>query len=244
MEKITSLQNAKVKFWTSLKDKKSRDLHGLFIIEERHLIEEAFNAGVLESLLYLTGDTPYVNAPELYECTEGILKKVSGTVSQNRQIGIAKKNPVHSEENRVFLLDEVQDPGNVGTIIRTAKSFGFDTVILSEGCADPYGHKAIRSTQGALFSLNVRYGNLSEEIQTLKNRGIPVYGTSLKDAVPLDEITPAEHATIILGNEGNGVKQELLSLCDQKIRIPIEGFESLNVAIAGGILAYAFRKHQ
>ena len=242
MERITSLTNAKVKFWTSLKDKKSRDEHGLFIAEERHLIEEACEAGLLETLLIKEGEKPYAACPDTYEVSEQILKKVSGTVSANRQIGIVRKPAQSAARERVLLLDEVQDPGNVGTLIRTAKAFGFDSVILSEGCADPYSHKAIRSTQGAVFSMNVIYADLKETIRSLRKNGIPVYGTSLKNAVSLEKIKPAEKAAILLGNEGKGVKPELLDLCDQRIVIPMDGFESLNVAVAGGILAYYFRK--
>lgn len=239
---ITSVQNAKVKEWAKLSKKKYRDETGLFIIEDEHLIEEANKHQLVQTLLVQKGYTHrFENLPEII-VTDEIIQKLSSTISTNHILAICKKPNHQIEPNRCILLDQVQDPGNVGTIIRTAYSFGFDTVILSKDCCDEYSSKVIRSTQGALFHINIIRDDLTKQIPELQAKGMKVYGTSLQDAKGLQQFLPENNVSFVLGNEGNGVSQEVLSLCDDRIFIEMNRFESLNVAIAGGILAYYFRK--
>ncbi len=147
-----------------------------------------------------------------------------------------------TQHNRLLLLDRIQDPGNLGTLLRSALAFDFDGVILGEGCVDLYNEKVIRSTQGAIFKLAIQHQCLTEVIKTLKEQGVQVYGTSLQNGKPLREIEATTKMAFILGNEGSGVSKELLALTQQNIFIEMgEKIESLNVSIAGSIIMYQFR---
>ena len=141
---------------------------------------------------------------------------------------------------KLLLLDRVQDPGNLGTLIRTADAAGVDAIILGEGCADPYNPKVVRATQGSLFHLPLIKADLSEFIDELE---IPVYGTALEEAIPFKQVEPSETFALLVGNEGQGVSEELLGKTTKNLYIPIYGkSESLNVGIAAGILMYYLRK--
>ena len=238
---INSLQNNKVKEWYKLQQKKYRDEMGLFIIEEEHLIEEANKHGLIQHLLVRKDVQNIFNLEPIF-VTEEIMHKLSSTSSLNKYLAICKKPQVTSNKKRCFILDQVQDPGNVGTIIRTAYSFGFDTVILSKNCADEYSSKVIRSSQGAIFHIAVIRDDIQKQIQELKQNGCIIYGTSLRNAKPLQEYKPHDNFAIVLGNEGKGVSNEVLDVCDHHVFIEMSQFESLNVAVAGGIVAYHFRK--
>jgi TrmH family RNA methyltransferase len=141
---------------------------------------------------------------------------------------------------KILLLDRVQDPGNLGTMIRTADAAGIDAVILGEGCADPYNPKVVRATQGSLFHLPLMKVNLAEFIEKLD---MPVYGTALEGGLPFEQVEKAESFALLMGNEGQGVSKDLLEITTKNLYIPIYGkSESLNVAIATGILLYYLRK--
>ncbi|MCF0108514.1 MAG: RNA methyltransferase, partial [Erysipelotrichaceae bacterium] len=131
-----------------------------------------------------------------------------------------------------------QDPGNVGTIIRTALSFGFEQVICSNDCADLFNEKTIRSSQGAIFHIPYVRGDLKDIIIQLKKEGFMVVGTDLSNSVPLKELKQQGKMVIVLGNEGQGMRKDVSSLCDINVKIEMKTFDSLNVAIAGGILMY------
>ena len=142
----------------------------------------------------------------------------------------------------ILLLDNVQDPGNVGTILRTAHSFGIDCIYMSKGCADIYNPKTIQSSQGALFYIPVIQTDLVEEIKKLQERNIEVYATALHDNhKDLQNIKPSEKYAILVGNEGQGVRKELIDLSNHIVKIEMETFESLNVAIATSICMYTFK---
>ncbi|MBR2991393.1 MAG: RNA methyltransferase [Solobacterium sp.] len=241
METINSLQNKKVKEWASLQQKKYRDRTGRYLVEGKHLIEEALGAGCVETILYCA-DQPF--AFQHTVCvTEAIMRKLSVNPSGAKYIAVCH-TPVFlpKEENRVILLDGVQDPGNLGTIVRTAVSFGFDRICCSNECADLYNEKTIRSTQGALFRIPVERGSLEETIRNLKADGFTVVGTALRDSVAFSDLPEDGRYAFVLGNEGNGITEPVLELCDRKVRIEMDGFESLNVAVAGGIVMYRFRR--
>lgn len=246
MNEITSVSNPKVKQWVKYHEKKHRDRDGLFLVEGEHLIQEAIQAGLLKTLI-LSADCPYTFAfdGECFMVTEEIMKKLRSTVSVNNCIGVCQMKDSHvSLGDKVILLDDVQDPGNAGTIIRTAYSFGFDAVVFSGHSVDIYNEKLIRSTQGALFHMSVLKGHLPDIINKLKQDGIPVYGTSLRNAKGLSEFKNQAQTALVFGNEGNGVSEEILDLCDEHLFIEMSQFESLNVAVAAGICCYAFRKRE
>ncbi len=241
MERIKSLQNAKVKNLVRLHQKKYRDETGLFLVEGDHLISEARKAGILHYVITDEDDCPY---EKYLLVTPEIMKKISTNVSAVHRIGVCEKCKMTVKEpKRVLLLDDVQDPGNLGTLIRTAVSFSFDAICCSKHTVDVYNEKVIRSTQGALFYIPVIYSDLTQTIETLKHDDFTIVGTSLHEASGMRSFSAQEKMAFVLGNEGQGVSDEILSLCDAKLFIEMQGFESLNVAVAGGIVMYTFQGH-
>lgn len=142
-------------------------------------------------------------------------------------------------KQQLILLDGLQDPGNLGTILRTAEAFALGAVVLCEGCADPFSPKVVRSTMGAVFRLPCVAMPLAEAVAQLKEAGLSVYATALHaDSVPLGQI-PMKKAAVIIGSEGRGVSQAALALSDQRVIIPMEGrAESLNAGVAAAIVIY------
>lgn len=238
---IRSADNQNVRKWEKLRQKKYRDEYGLFIVQERHLISEALDKGVLEHLLVREGcDNPFNK--EAITVSDKVMKKLSSNVSLNDYIGICRivDNEL-PEGNSFILLENVQDPGNVGTIIRTAYSFGYDAVILNEGCASLYNEKTIQSSQGALFHIPVLTMNIDEAIEKLHEMGVRIYATTLSSSHYISETVKPEKYGLLFGNEGKGLKKETVEQCDENIKIEMENFESLNVAVACGICAYYFK---
>lgn len=242
MEMITSLQNAKVKRWMSYHKKKDRDRDGRFLVEGEHLIKEAKDAGILETVITDLEE----NADEsMVLVTPAIMHKLSENVSAVHWIGVChKKKDVPKRHNRVLILDGVQDPGNLGTLIRTACSFSFDAIYVSKQTCDLYNDKTIRSTQGALFHIPVIRADLEELIESLQQEGVLCVATSLEQSKTMKEIPAVRQMAFVLGNEGQGVSKEIMDMCDERLRIEMHGFESLNVAVAGGIVMYTYRQDQ
>ncbi|MCH3961380.1 MAG: RNA methyltransferase [Solobacterium sp.] len=240
MEKIVSLQNAKVKKWTSLHHKKDRDQLHLFLAEGEHLIGEALSAGCAEEIITDTV-SPYDSVP-VYEVTPAIMKKISANVSPVHLIAVCRQKEAAPDElKRVILLDDVQDPGNLGTLVRTAVSFSYDAVCCSLDTCDLYNEKAVRSTQGALFHIPVIRGNLKDIILQLQKDDFQVIATSLEKSHTMAEIPTVNKMAFIFGNEGQGVHPQIQAMADDRLRIDMHGFESLNVAVAGGIVMHNYR---
>ncbi len=243
MEIITSLENKKIKMFESLRMKKYRDKYGLFIVEEVHLIEEAIRNIALNTLIIRSDLENIFDFPNVMRVSDQVMKKLSGNVSLNDYIGICDCDEgIFSPEARTqIVLEDVQDPGNVGTILRTALSFGFRDIILSKGCADIYNEKTVKASQGAIFDLNILRYDTDIIIRHLKTWKYPIIVTALRDSGDLEEFEcPARYA-LVFGNEGKGVSEKMLGAADEKIRIEMEGFDSLNVAIAAGICMYRFK---
>ena len=240
-EVITSLQNSKVKKWTSLHTKKGRDETGLFLVEGEHLTSEALAAGCVETII--TDQEPVYDFEPTVFVNEAVMKKLSQNVSAVHLIAVCREKEADIRDlSKVILLDGVQDPGNLGTIIRTAVSFGFDAACCSQDCCDLYNDKAVRSTQGALFHIPVIRRKLTDIIGCLKRDGFRVVATCLEESETMSEIPDSGKLAFIFGNEGNGVRPEILDAADTHLRIEMEGFESLNVAVAAGIIMYHYRK--
>lgn len=240
-ERITSVQNAHIKKLCRLHQKKERDEAGQFLIEGEHLIQEALKANIIEEILY-DEDCPF-DFENVTPVTENVMAKLSSNISAVHCIAVCRKLHLSMQDaHRILILDDIQDPGNLGTLIRTAVSFRFDGIYCSEKTVDLYNEKVIRSTQGALFAIPAVYTELVPAIKDLQQKGFSVIGTSLQNAMPMAEVKPSDRMAIVLGNEGNGVSAEVLQTCDRNVRIEMNGFESLNVAVAGGILMYAYRR--
>jgi len=238
---ITSVNNPQVKMWEKLKNKKFRDEHGLFVIQQSHLIEEALKKNCVETLLVREGcDNPF--AVEPVYVSDSVMKKICTNVSLNDCAAVCRKLTYDKpQSNSVIILENVQDPGNVGTIIRTAYSFGYDAVYLTEGCADEYNEKTIQSSQGAMFHIPVIRAGLSDTVNVLKKKGVHIVATSLDSSHFLKEAECHEKFALMFGNEGQGLSEAALSLADERIKIEMAAFESLNVASAMAIAAYYYK---
>ena len=145
-----------------------------------------------------------------------------------------------TKESKVLYLDDISDPGNLGTLLRKALAFGYKTVLLSKNSCSIYNEKAIQSSQGAIFDLNIveGYTKLSE----LKASGYEILATEIKGSVDLDNVSPKSKHVLILGNEAHGVSEAVLKLADKRVKIDIKNIESLNVGVAGGIAMYKLSK--
>lgn len=235
---ITSLTNQEVKYLDKLKQRKYRETEKKFLVEGEHLVEEAIKRGALEKIIVLENTRFGFNYPQI-EVTEEVMKKISSLETPPNIIGLC--NMLKEEEigSKVLMLDMIQDPGNLGTIIRSAVAFNVDTIILSENTVDLYNPKVIRSTQGMIFHINIVRRNLIEEITNLKQRNIPIYTTNVEQGEDIKDIKSIDKYTLIVGNEGNGVRSEVARLADHNIYISMNSkVESLNVGVATSILLY------
>lgn len=238
---ITSLENEKIKKYARLKEKKYRDIDNQFIVEGMHLVLEAYRSGLIEEIILEQDEVCVLDSPKVY-VTKEIIRKISTLETPVNILALCNKpKPNLDYGEKLLLLDKIQDPGNLGTIIRSAKAFNVDTVVLGEESVDLYNPKVIRSTQGMMFHINVITHDLKNLILELKKKEIPIYGTNVQygeDVRKLKEKDKQKYA-LIMGNEGNGVSRQILDMCDLFIYINMNSeVESLNVAIATSILLY------
>jgi len=253
------LSKNKQKLITSLAKKKYRDSHRLFIAEGDKLVTDLISNHLSCSLIVCTEQWHNSCHQALTQCQEVIitdesqLKKVSQLKSPPPVIGIfeQKKNTSTSiplAEQLVLFLDEVQDPGNLGTIIRLADWFGIHHVVCSKGCADVYNHKTIQSTMGAIARVNIHYIDPIEFFKMAKKTEIPVYGTFLEgENIYSKSLT--NNGIIVMGNEGKGISPAIEPYVSKKLFIPnypagADTSESLNVSIATAIVCAEFRRRQ
>lgn len=236
--KIESINNDKVKRWAHLKEKKFREQENLFLVEGDHLVKEALKKGVVKELIALNADYEVENIP-FYEVTPSIMKKISSQVSISEVIAVCKKLESKPITGNVCLLDNIQDPGNLGTIIRSALAFNIETIILSSDTVDLYNDKVIRASEGMIFHLNFLKGDLPSIINELKSKNYQIYGTDVNKGTSLKNIAFSHKSGIIIGSEGQGMKSTLAPLCDELINIPLnESCESLNAGVAASIIFY------
>ncbi|WP_257346504.1 TrmH family RNA methyltransferase [Pseudalkalibacillus decolorationis] len=252
MNRITSPKNGRVKEWKKLNSKKGREKANAYLIEGPHLVEEALlHHAAISNLItdesfriptnWHTGDiTTWV-------VTSSVIKELSDTESPQGVIAIVEieKKPFEINPQGTYLLiDGIQDPGNLGTIIRTADSAGVDGIILGPGTVDLHNSKVLRSTQGSLFHIAVITDQLEKWIDRFQREDVIVYGTSLQGGVPYTNENIPHGFALLLGNEANGVTTELLKKTNKNLFVPIYGkAESLNVAVAAGILLYGLKQN-
>ncbi len=242
---ITSLDNDRIKGYIKLKDRKYRKKTNTFIVEGRHLVLEAYKAGKIIELILEKDEVLPLDLPIVYVTNE-IINKISEMDNPSTVMALCKMD--EKEEvvgNKILMLDGVQDPGNLGTIIRSSLAFNVDTIVLSPDCVDLYNPKVIRSTQGMIFGLNIVRKDLESVIEDLKQKEIPVYGTNVEygeDVTYLKEKDKIRYG-LVMGNEGQGVRREILDMCDKYLFIDMnDKVESLNVAVATSILLYELNK--
>ncbi len=242
---IMSVNNAQVKYLTKLKQRKYQDLHNQLVVEGEHLV---FKAKEL-NLVVKSYTTDIAKFPESELISEAVLQKISTTKSPQKIIALINKPIISDREkaltilndhnSKVLILDRVQDPGNLGTILRTAKAFGIDLIILSAGCCSVFNSKVVLSSQGAFIDLLI-YDNADLEtliIETKRN----YVATSLRSNAQSLQKNTITNPTLIFGNEGSGISKSILDIVETHLKITInDAVESLNVAIACAIGMYHF----
>ncbi len=232
------LSKKEVKYIQSLKDKKNRDAEDVFIAEGPKLVSELLACGMKAKTIYSTekGAKPNIALNEIINIDEAELQRISHFEKATQTLGIfyKKKLPHYQLQNRLSLvLDGIQDPGNLGSIMRTADWFGIAQIFASPDTADCYNSKVVQSTMGSIARVNLYYLNLSSFLQEAK---LPVLG-ALLDGENMYKTKPLTEALIVIGNESKGIRADVLPFIQQAITIPrIGGAESLNAAVATGIL--------
>ncbi len=224
---IESRQNKQIKTWIKLKNKKYREQYDRFLVYGKHLIDKAREAG---ALIEIITDNPDKEGTLI---ASELMKELQQTESYIDEIGVCKSVNKPLESDAVLVLDDVQDPDNVGALIRSAVAFGFDHIILSIGSADMYNEKVIRASRGAIFDSYIERKPPREAISQLKEKGYQVIAA---DAHQKGYLTKKHKIVLILGNEGHGISEQLIPLVDQFITINTRTVESLNVSIAGAII--------
>lgn len=235
---ITSKDNSRIKEIRKLLNKKYSIEKGLFVIEGENLIEEAIKNNLLKELYVLDGFECKYNF-NYDNVTVDVMKSISDLKSTPRLLGVAKLNINKSIGKRIVILDNVQDPGNAGTIIRNSVAFNIDTIIFSNDSVYPFNDKTLRSTGGMIFNTNIVISDLDKIISEIKDKKIKVIGTSLHTDKYLDSLEKFTEFAIIFGNEGNGISKHILDSCDILTKIDMNpSCESLNVGVSSGIILY------
>ncbi|WP_438449388.1 TrmH family RNA methyltransferase [Gorillibacterium sp. sgz5001074] len=252
---ITSVSNPRVKAWSQLLAKRGREEQGAFLLEGIHLTLEAFrsNVEILTVLYDMERGIPpelieYAQPPQRSEwigVTSQVLAKCTETQSPQGVVAVCRKLRWTAEDilsrpdALVVAVDGVQDPGNLGTIIRSADAVGADGVILGRGTVDLYNPKTVRATMGSLFHVPVADGELRELLPAARERGIRLVGTRLEASRNCYELDLTEPVWLLMGNEGSGLAADIAAFVDTDVLIPMRGkAESLNVAMAASVLLY------
>jgi TrmH family RNA methyltransferase len=218
-----------------------------FLIEGFHLLEEAINSNwvIREVITQHEVELPeWCNQFPIVEVSDHVFGHISQTKTPQGIAAVAEMKETQSiDGNFILLIDAVQDPGNLGTMIRTADACGVSGVVLGLDTVDIYNEKVIRATQGSLFHIPIVRRDLKDEIYRLQNNEFQIWATALQGAEQFDKIEAPEKIALLVGNEGAGVKEGLLHAADKIVKIPIYGkAESLNVSVAAGILMYYLKR--
>ena len=245
MKRITSAQNEYIKKIAKLSSKKHREEQGLFLAEGEHLLQMLDGTDYVIDTVIMS-DGFYEKNGSAYDETvvvpEGIFEKISDTKSPQGVIAVVglPQDEKTIKSGRYIYCDNLQDPGNVGTVIRTADAFGFDGVILSKGSADVYSSKVIRSSQGSVFNIDIITETDIDFLQKAKEDGFFLTSTALYgESVSVKSMQTKTSQIFVIGNEGNGVSEKILKMSDEIAHINMYGkAESLNAAVAASILMY------
>lgn len=239
---IESIDNNRIKEIRKLKEKKYRDQEKLFLVEGEHLVLEAYKARLLKTVILCNRDIDL--DVEKIEVSEKVMNTISDMPSKVDIVGVCKivDNDIDLNSN-VLILDGVQDPGNLGTIIRSSVAFNIKNIVLSKDTVDVYNSKVLRGCQGMNFHLNIIRDDIPSIIKDLKNNHYTVYGTDVVNGIDIKSINRDGKYAIIMGNEGNGMSPEVKELVDKNIYIKMnEKCESLNVGVSASIILYELSK--
>ena len=233
---INSVNNERIIKYSKLLNRKYRDEMGLFIVSTDHLVKEALKRNLVVEIFLLEGkNNEYGNVTIV---TENVMRKLTSLKTLPNVIAIVKKIEEKSIMGNVIMIDAIQDPGNVGTIIRSAVAFNIDTIILGDNTVDIYNEKVLRASEGMIFNINIIKKNLFDAIKYLKQERYTIIGTKVDNGKNIKDIKVDKYA-LLVGNEGNGVNNELLNLCDVNAYINMNNnCESLNVGVATSIIIY------
>ena len=237
---ISSTNNEKIKELSKLKIKKYRDESNKFLVEGKHLVEEAYKSNLL--LEVFTIEDRILFNVETTIITPDVMKKLSSTDTIPSIVGVVKKKEnTEIIGDKILLLDSIQDPGNLGTIIRSAAAFDIETIVLSNDTVDLYNPKVIRATQGMIFKMNIVIGDIKTAMHMIRDKNITIYGTDVVSGILPNTLSTDEKSrfALVVGNEGNGISPEVYSLCDKMLFIKMNNnVESLNVGVATSIILY------
>lgn len=254
---LTSAKSPKVRFFNQLKNKKKRNFHGKFLIEGIHLVDEARRQGLLDKVIYCNFIQRTPEGRDLLnkilssgipceEASEFVIKHLSSVETPQGIIASAFPNisdlgDLFEAENPLIIVAcGIQDPGNLGTIIRTADAAGCSGFILAQGSVDPYNEKVIRASSGSIFHLNiVRMDDIIDIISSLKRRGVKVISSFIEGSKSYFDAEYSGPTAILIGNEGQGLPENVGRLSDEVVSIPMAGkAESLNAAISAAVILY------
>jgi len=233
---IESVNNEKIKKYSKLLNKKYRDETGLYLVSTDHLVSEALKKDLVVEIFLLDGyENKYGNVTYV---TKSVMRKLSNLNTLPNVVAVVKKSEEKKIKGNVIMLDGLQDPGNVGTIIRSAVAFNIDTIIFGDNTVDLYNEKVIRASEGMLYNVNIVKSNLINAINLLKEKEYTIIGTKVDNGKNIKDINLNKYA-FIAGNEGAGINTKLLDLCDEYVYIKMnESCESLNVGVATSIIMY------
>ena len=236
---ITSVNNNKIKDINKLKDKKYRDSSNSFLVEGEHLVIEAYREDLIKELVVLDDSDFILDGIPTIKVSSEVMKKLSSMDSYPSVIGVANKIKEKELGDSILMLDDIQDPGNLGTIIRSSAAFGIDTIVVSPKTVDIYNIKVLRATQGMLFHINIIVRELDSFITKLKQDNYKIYGTKVDKGVNIKDISINNKYALVMGNEGKGISDNVSKLCDEYLYIKMnDNVESLNVGVATSILLY------
>ena len=235
MLEILSKNNQKVKEACALKMKKARQEKGLFLMEGIKNLDMALKYGSVKQIFTSIGLPKLKQDIECYKVNDEVLRKLANSENPEGVVFVCeqlKPRKDKSEYHKIVYLDQINDPGNLGTILRTAVAFNYDAVILSRSSVDIYNEKVVAASKGALFLVDAFY----DEIDAYLNNRVLI-ASALEDAIPLSQAEKPKDFVLVLGNESHGVSQEILSKANQIVKIEMnDNIDSLNVAVAAGIL--------
>jgi TrmH family RNA methyltransferase len=247
-----ALSSADIKFIRSLQQKKNRKESGLFVVEGVKVVSELLRSDLSVQHIYATEDVDLGRDTSEMNFTlisEKDLSRISSLKTPNRVLATVKlpeDRPINFNPELILALDGIRDPGNLGTILRTARWFGLDQIICSEDCADAFSPKVVQSTMGALFHMNIRYCNLSEFASEAVSKGCKLVSTAM-NGTRLDTAKSLGKQVVFVGSESHGVSEQILELCHERITIAnLESerkVESLNAAVATSLVLYEFTRH-
>ena len=233
----SSKNNDFIKDIKKLNTKKYRDITNTYIVEGDHLVKEALSQNVVKYVISEENTDFETNKPKII-VTEEVLKYISNLDSPQKVMAICNKVESNEIGKRILILDDIQDPGNLGTIIRSCVAFNINTLVLSKNTVDLYNSKVIRASQGMIFKLNIIIADIEEFLEKLDD-SYKIIGTDVNSGSKISDFKKNEKFAIIMGNEGNGLSQNIKNMCTDFIYIPMnDKCESLNVGVAASIIMY------